>query len=153
MMFIFKSILVGMLIFFWQAPADAGRDQIGRFTGAVQSVAHGGQRKVTHQDHVALPQAEAVPNGKGREGLLLIVIGAVLIVYYFVPLLPKLAALLILTSSAVVVLDIAFRLGIVYSVLLVTIGLFLLQSFLQRKKKQQSTRRAEKVSSTTRKAA
>jgi hypothetical protein len=152
MLFMLKSILVGMLILFWQAPASAGKDQIGRFTGAMQLVAHGGQRKVIHQDHVALPQAEAEPNGKVREGFLLIVIGAVLIAYYFVPVLPKLAALLILTSSAIVLLDIAFRLGLVYSVLLVTIGLFLLQSFLQRKKKQQPTQ-SDKVSSTTRKAA
>jgi hypothetical protein len=151
-MFVSKLILVGMLIFFWQAPASAGKDQIGRCAGAVQLVSHGGQRKVIHQDHVALPQAEAAPNGMVREGFLLIVIGAVLIAYYFLPLLPKLAALLILTSLAIVLLDIAFRLGLVYSVLLVTIGLLLLQCFLQRKKKQQPNR-ADKASSTTRKAA
>jgi hypothetical protein len=127
-----KSIfLIGLLFCFSDASASAAIDQIG--------------------DQVVL-QAEAAPNGRARAGFILIVIGSVLIAQYFVPMLPKLAALLILVSSAVVLLDVAFRLGVLYSALFVTIGLLLTLSLLRRKKKHQPTS-AEKASPTARKAA
>jgi hypothetical protein len=147
-----KSILlIGLLFSFWDGSATkvyvAKRFPEGWYLDANQD-----QRGRVHQDHVALREAQAAPNARARAGFILIVIGAVLMAQYFVPMLPKLAALLILFSSAVVLLDIAFRLGVLYSVLLVTFALLLTMSFLRRKKKNQVTS-SEKASPITRKAA
>jgi hypothetical protein len=66
-------------------------------------------------------------------GMIFMSIGLVTIVYVLAPLLLRTAFLLAGSLIAVVVLDLAFRLGVLYSLFSVALGLVIVTVFLTRK--------------------
>jgi hypothetical protein len=67
-------------------------------------------------------------------GMILMSIGVLAIVYVLAPLFLRTAFVLAGSLIAVVVLDLAFRLGVLYSMFSVCLGLIIVTLFLARKK-------------------
>ena len=68
-----------------------------------------------------------------QAGMILMSIGVMAIVYVLAPRLLRTAFVLTVSLIAVVVLDLAFRLGVLYSLFSVAFGLVIVTVFLTRK--------------------
>jgi hypothetical protein len=67
-------------------------------------------------------------------GMLLVSIGLISIVYVLAPFLLRTAVALVGSLMAVVILDLGFQLGVLYSLFSVSLGLVIAMLFLTRKK-------------------
>lgn len=132
-----------------RVPAGAEVEVIKRDPNGWYFVVHGGQRGFVHPNYVVV---ETASKAKKRLGVILMAFGAVLVTLYFVPILSRLALLLILSLSAVLLLDVGFSLGVLYSLFSVSLALLILLLILKRKEKS-LTISAEDRAEVTRKAA
>jgi hypothetical protein len=80
------------------------------------------------------------------------ILGASLVALYFVPILPRLALILIVSVLAIILLDFGFSLGVLYSLISVSLALLGILLFLKSKEKSITTP-IDGASEVTRKAA
>ena len=69
-----------------------------------------------------------------QAGMILMSIGVIAIVYVLAPFLLRTAFILAISLMTVVILDLGFQLGVLYSLFSVSLGLVIAMLFLTRKK-------------------
>jgi hypothetical protein len=98
-------------------------------------VSHRGQRGFVHPRYIKLVQTQRFGKSRERIGMVLIFIGSILVAFYVFPMFPKLALLQLGSLAAVILGDLLFQLGMLYSAFSASVGLSMLLSFFVRKKK------------------
>jgi len=129
-------------------------------SGSWYQVTHHGRTGFVHKSYVDLQQLQNPPsrfdwkkNNLVRPvGIILASVGVVLMAYVWAPFLLTTASVLVGSLITVVVLDLCFQLGALYSLFSVSLGLLCVILWLVRKKKSRRPSRNE-VSHITKKAA
>jgi uncharacterized protein YgiM (DUF1202 family) len=116
--------------------AGAEVEIVNREQNGWHRVVYRGQRGFVHPNYIAV---ETGSKTKKRFGVSLIILGAVLVTLYFVPILSRVTLLLIVSFSAILLLDVAFSLGVLYSLFFVSLGLLLVLGFVTQKEKKKAT--------------
>jgi hypothetical protein len=129
--------------------AGAEVEVIKRESNGWYSIVHQGQKGFVHPHYIV---AETGSKSRKRFGLIAMILGATLVALYFVPILPRLALILTVSVLAIILLDFGFSLGVLYSLISVSLALLGILLFLKSKEKSITTP-IDGASEVTRKAA
>jgi hypothetical protein len=122
---------------------------IERESNGWYSIVHEGRKGFVHPQYIVVETASKAPK---QIGVILMILGATLVALYFVPILPRLALILIVSVLAIILLDFGFSLGVLYSLISVSLALLGVLLFLKSKEKTITTP-IDGASEVTRKAA